>query len=80
MAGLSILRALAAALALAGFSLADLGNELQNRQNGDPCAAIANQTYAVPSKVLACLKYLILLYFMITIITFLIAHSLTMRP
>ncbi|KIM23356.1 hypothetical protein M408DRAFT_332377 [Serendipita vermifera MAFF 305830] len=56
MAGFSLFRTVVAALALAGFSLADLGGELQTRQSADPCAAIAGQNYTVPSKLLACLN------------------------
>jgi hypothetical protein len=58
MAGLAIIRMAVAGLAYAGISFAGLSSDgiMATRQSTDPCAAIANQTYVVPSKVLACLK------------------------
>ncbi|CAG8720732.1 15618_t:CDS:2, partial [Acaulospora colombiana] len=41
---------------LAGVVYGERGINLWQRQDADPCAAIANQTFAVPSKVLACFK------------------------
>lgn len=55
MAGFALLRSLVTALALARYSLADQDSVLVERQS-DPCAAIANQTYVVPSKLTACLN------------------------
>ncbi|KAG8802766.1 hypothetical protein FRC18_007451, partial [Serendipita sp. 400] len=56
MAGLALLRTIIAAISLASATFADTGTGLEERQASDPCAAIANQTYVVPSKVIACLS------------------------
>ncbi|KAG8769321.1 hypothetical protein FRC16_006741, partial [Serendipita sp. 398] len=56
MAGLALLRTIIAAISLASTTFADTGTGLEERQASDPCAAIANQTYVVPSKVIACLS------------------------
>lgn len=60
---LAVIRAIVAITAFSGFSFASLVQPFHGIRHRtthaptDPCAAIANQTYVVPSKVLACLEY-----------------------
>jgi hypothetical protein len=80
MTGLSVLRALLSVFAFSGISLATLKNEVQTRQNADPCADIANETYVVPSKVFACLKSVPLFDPLTSLFTSALAPSHSTQP
>ncbi|PVF94674.1 hypothetical protein CPB86DRAFT_800281 [Serendipita vermifera] len=53
----SVVKSVIVTVGLSGLVSADRGIDLWRRQDADPCATIANQTYVVPSKVIACFNY-----------------------